>query len=208
MSTAAARLNEARKAAASCRACELWRVGTQTVFGEGRCPTSLMLVGEQPGDSEDRTGRPFVGPAGRLLEAILEEAGVERDEVYLTNTVKHFRWHMGRGTRRIHDKPGRKHVMACATWLETEIEHVSPIVLVCLGSTAAQAIIGKEFKVTTGRGEFVQTRLSGATIATLHPSAILRAKGEERTRLRDVLVADLSRAAEAARSVSGAVGRG
>jgi uracil-DNA glycosylase family 4 len=122
--------------------------------------------------------------------------------------VKHFRWHRGTGTRRIHDKPGRKHVLACAMWLETEVEHVSPTVLVCLGSTAAQAIIGKEFRITSGRGEFVQTRLSDATIATLHPSAILRAKGEERTRLHEVVVADMSRAAEAARSASAPVRRG
>src|SRR3954451_12754034 len=141
-----------REAAADCRACPLWKVGTQTVFGEGPQGAELMLVGEQPGDREDREGRPFVGPAGRLLDQALEEAGIDRTRVYVTNAVKHFKW-TARGKRRIHAKPNWSEVAACRPWLDSELEVVRPDVLVCLGATAAQALLGRTFRVTKQRGE-------------------------------------------------------
>jgi DNA polymerase len=163
-----------RQAAAGCRACDLWRRGTQTVFGEGAARAAVVLVGEQPGDQEDLQGRPFVGPAGKLLDRALEAAGLDRTKVYVTNVVKHFKWEP-RGKRRIHSKPNAAEIAACRPWLEAEVAVVKPTVIVCLGATAAQALLGKSFKVTRQRGEFVPTDLGPPALATVHPSAILRA---------------------------------
>jgi DNA polymerase len=163
-----------RDAAAECKACPLWKRGTQTVFGEGRQGSVIMFVGEQPGDQEDLAGRPFVGPAGRELDRALEEAGIDRAAVYVTNVVKHFKWEP-RGKRRIHKKPNASEITACRPWLETEIALVKPAALVCLGATAAQALLGRGFKVSTQRGERVDSPLAPIVAATIHPSAILRA---------------------------------
>ncbi len=171
-----ARLQEA---AAECRACPLWERGTQTVFGAGAHPAEVMFVGEQPGDEEDRRGLPFVGPAGRLLDRALEAAGIDRRQVYVTNIVKHFKW-VPRGKRRLHAKPNAVEIRACKPWVEAEIAVVKPKVLVCLGSTAAQALIGPEFRVTRERGAFVQSPLAPYVMATVHPSALLRASPESR----------------------------
>jgi DNA polymerase len=163
-----------RQAAAGCTACELHRLGTQTVFGEGPRGARVMLVGEQPGDREDIEGSPFVGPAGKLLDRSLEEAQIARDDVYLTNVVKHFRWE-GRGKRRIHRKPSMTHITACRPWLDAELAVVKPEVVVCLGATAAQAIAGKGFKVTERRGELIDVAgIDALVTATVHPSSILR----------------------------------
>jgi uracil-DNA glycosylase len=167
-------LPKLRQAAASCTACELYRLGTQTVFGEGPRDARVMLVGEQPGDREDLEGSPFVGPAGQLLDRSLEEAQLARDDVYLTNVVKHFRWE-GRGKRRIHRKPSMTHITACRPWLDAELAVVKPEVVVCLGATAAQAIVGKGFKVTERRGEVIDVEgIDALVTATVHPSSILR----------------------------------
>ena len=166
-----------REAARGCRACDLWRTGTQTVFGEGARRADVMLVGEQPGDQEDLTGRPFVGPAGKLLDRALEEAGLDRRQVYVTNVVKHFKWEP-RGKRRIHAKPTAAEIAACRPWLESEIAVVDPRVIVCLGATAAQALLGKAFRVTRQRGAFVPSAVGPLAMATVHPSAILRAPDE------------------------------
>jgi DNA polymerase len=184
-------LPKLRSAAASCRACPLWRTGTQTVFGEGGEHASLMVVGEQPGDREDVEGHPFVGPAGRLLDKALEATGVPRDEVYITNAVKHFKWEP-RGKRRIHAKPNAAEIGACRPWLETEIALVKPRILVCLGATAAQALLGKSFKVSKQRGEFVESSIAPLVTATVHPSSILRAPDDDARHqaMRD-FVADL-----------------
>jgi uracil-DNA glycosylase len=179
-----------RAAAADCRACPLWRTGTQTVFGEGMKKADLMLVGEQPGDKEDLAGKPFVGPAGRLLDRALGEAGIDRGNAYVTNVVKHFKWE-ARGKRRIHKKPNLDEITACRPWLEAEIGVVRPRVLVCLGATAAQALLGKQFRVTQQRGQFVESDLAEYVTATVHPSSILRAHDEEREREVAALVADL-----------------
>jgi uracil-DNA glycosylase family protein len=162
-----------REAAAGCRACPLWQTGTQTVFGEGARSAEVLFVGEQPGDREDREGRPFVGPAGRLLDEALVEAGIDRRLAYVTNVVKHFKW-VGRGKRRIHQKPNWSEIAACRPWLEAELAVVGPRVLVCLGATAAQALLGREFRVTQRRGELVDTELAPKALATVHPSSILR----------------------------------
>jgi uracil-DNA glycosylase len=167
-----------REAAASCRACPLWERGTQTVFGEGRREARVMLVGEQPGDQEDREGRPFVGPAGRLLDRALEEAGVDRALAYVTNAVKHFKWEP-RGKRRIHAKPSARELAACRPWLEAELAVVRPRVLVCLGASAAQSLLGRQFRVTQHRGEWVESELADYVTATIHPSAILRQRDDE-----------------------------
>jgi uracil-DNA glycosylase family protein len=167
-------LPKVRDAAAGCKACPLWKRGTQTVFGEGRRGSTIMFVGEQPGDQEDRTGRPFVGPAGRELDRALAEAGLDRAEVYVTNVVKHFKWEP-RGKRRIHKKPNASEIGACRPWLETEIALVKPAALVCLGATAAQALLRRDFKVSTERGDRVESPLAAIVTATIHPSAILRA---------------------------------
>ncbi|MEZ0324920.1 MAG: UdgX family uracil-DNA binding protein [Fimbriimonas sp.] len=161
------------RAAKGCQACHLWRIGTQTVFGEGPTPANLMLVGEQPGDKEDLAGHPFVGPAGRILDEALEAAGLKREEVYLTNAVKHFKW-VPKGERRLHQKPNRGEIQACHPWLEAELEIVKPKALVLLGATAAQAILGPKFKLTQNRGKFIESDLAEFLIPTLHPSAVLR----------------------------------
>jgi uracil-DNA glycosylase family protein len=180
-----------REAAADCRACPLWRTGTQTVFGEGTRRADIMLVGEQPGDREDREGQPFVGPAGGLLDRALEEAEIDRREVYVTNVVKHFKWEP-RGKRRIHKKPNASEIRACRPWLDSELRVVKPRVLVCLGATAAQALLGPKFRVTQQRGRIVESDLAEFVTATIHPSSILRAPDEQTRREEfDGLVGDL-----------------
>ena len=163
-----------QEAAAGCKGCDLWKLGTQTVFGEGQKSVGVMFVGEQPGDQEDRQGRPFVGPDGRLLDEALAEAGIDRDAAYVTNAVKHFKWEP-RGKRRIHAKPAWSELAACRPWLEAELAVVKPRVLVCLGATAAQSLLGKQFRVTKQRGEWIASRWAPRVMATVHPSAILRA---------------------------------
>jgi DNA polymerase len=170
-------LSAVRTAAAGCRACDLYKNATQTVFGEGPRRAVVMMVGEQPGDQEDLNGHPFVGPAGRLLDRALEEAGIERRLVYLTNVVKHFKWEP-RGKRRIHMKPNAAEVAACRPWLDAELGLVKPRVLVCLGAVAAQALLGRQFKVSVERGRFVESPLAPRVLATVHPSSILRARDE------------------------------
>ena len=179
-----------REAAGGCQACPLWRTATQTVFGEGAARSELMLVGEQPGDREDREGHPFVGPAGRLLDEALEEAGIDRTRAYVTNVVKHFKW-QARGKRRIHAKPAWSEIAACRPWLDAELTVVKPQVLVCLGATAAQALLGRSFRVTRERGKPVDSNLAPHVLATIHPSAILRADAETRENERTALVDDL-----------------
>jgi len=170
-----------RKAAAGCRGCRLWTIGTQTVFGEGPPTARVLIVGEQPGDAEDREGRPFVGPAGRLLDGALDAAGIDRDEVYVTNAVKHFNWEKREGTkRRIHKKPGDREVRACFPWLDAEMQLLEPEVIVCLGATAAQALLGKDFRVTQQRGRPLVTDRGATVFATVHPSAVLRAPSDAR----------------------------
>jgi len=171
-------LTELRKAAAGCKACDLWKRGTQTVFGEGAKNARLMFVGEQPGNDEDLAGKPFVGRAGKLLDAALQEAGIDRRTVYVTNVVKHFKWEP-RGKRRIHAKPNSIEISACLPWLNAELAVVKPDVLVCLGATAAQALLGKQFRVTQHRGEFIESPLAPHVMATVHPSSILRAPDDE-----------------------------
>jgi len=180
-------------AAVDCRGCDLYRNATQTVFGEGPRDADVMLVGEQPGDREDVAGRPFVGPAGALLDRALEEAGIGRDDVYVTNVVKHFKWKAAPGgKRRIHRKPDLHEVLACKPWLEAEIGQVHPSVLVLLGATAAQAIFGSAFRVTRERGTFLESPLAPAVTATVHPSSILRARDEDREREMRAFVDDLT----------------
>jgi uracil-DNA glycosylase family protein len=190
-------LPELRQAAAGCQACELWRTGTQTVFGEGARHAPLMLVGEQPGDEEDRAGKPFVGPAGRLLDSALDLAGIDRRRAYVTNAVKHFKWE-AKGKRRIHAKPSAGEVAACNPWLMAEIEVVHPHVIVCLGATAAQALLGRQFRVSRQRGEWIASSLAPRVMATVHPSSILRAPDEEARRAEmDRFVDDLKKVARA-----------
>jgi uracil-DNA glycosylase family protein len=167
-----------RDAATVCHGCDLWRTATQVVFGEGRKAADVMFVGEQPGDQEDQQGKPFVGPAGRLLDKALEEAGIDRTHVYVTNAVKHFKW-QPRGKRRIHQKPNWAEMTACKPWLEAELAVVQPRVLVALGATAAQVLLGKLFRVTKQRGEPVDSPLAEHVTATIHPSAILRAEDRD-----------------------------
>jgi len=188
-------LTEAREISKGCKACDLYLRGTQTVFGEGPSGAEIMMVGEQPGDAEDLAGHPFVGPAGKLLDRALEEAGIDRARVYVTNVVKHFKWEP-RGKRRIHAKPNAAEIGACRPWLETEITLVQPRVLVCPGATAAQALLGRAFKVTQMRGQFVESSLAPLVTATVHPSSILRAPDDEsrRQELRE-FVADLKKVA-------------
>jgi uracil-DNA glycosylase len=183
-------LKALREAAASCRGCHLWRGTTQTVFGEGRKRSRLMLVGEQPGDREDLAGKPFVGPASRELNRALETAGIERSEAYLTNVVKHFRFEE-RGGRRIHQTPKRFEVEACRPWFDEELRVVRPQALVVLGATAAKALFGTAFRVTAHRGELLDSELAEIVTATLHPSSILRGPDEDREANREALVADL-----------------
>ena len=190
-------LATARRAAAGCKACDLWERATQTVFGEGARAAPLMLVGEQPGDREDLAGRPFVGPAGRILDDALAEAGIDRERVFVSNVVKHFKWRPS-GKRRLHERPNAAEVRACRPWLDLELEIVRPDLLVCLGATAAQAIVGRGFRITEQRGEILPAVDHGPPVlATYHPSAILRARtSEDRERSMAALVADLSIAAE------------
>ncbi|HLX68889.1 MAG TPA: UdgX family uracil-DNA binding protein [Verrucomicrobiae bacterium] len=171
-------IRKLQEAARDCQACPLWKTATQTVFGEGSLHAKVVFVGEQPGNDEDLAGKPFVGPAGKLLDRALVEAGIERDEVYVTNVVKHFKWEP-EGKRRIHKKPNAGEIDACRPWLEAELEVLKPKVLVCLGATAAQALLGKEFHVSQQRGVFVESSLAEHVLATVHPSSILRAVDDE-----------------------------
>jgi DNA polymerase len=181
-----------REAAARCRGCHLWQRGTQTVFGAGPRNARVMLVGEQPGNEEDVAGAPFIGPAGRVLDRALEAVGVHRRDVYVTNVVKHFKWE-AKGRRRIHTKPSRLEITACLPWLEAELDVVKPAALVCLGATAAQALLGPKFRVTRQRGEWVRARWAPRVMATIHPSAILRAPDDEARRAEMArFVADLA----------------
>jgi len=170
-------LSAARAAAKRCRGCSLWQAATQTVFGEGPRDARVMLVGEVPGDQEDRAGRPFVGPAGKLLDRALDAAGVERRDTYVTNAVKHFKWEP-RGKRRLHRRPSPAEIDACNPWLRMEIELVHPLVIVCLGATASQALLGRGFRVTEERGKFIPSGLAPYVMATIHPSALLRLPDE------------------------------
>jgi uracil-DNA glycosylase family protein len=190
-------LAKLREAARFCRGCKLWTVGTQTVFGEGPQRARVMIVGEQPGDEEDKQGQPFVGPAGRLLDAALEEAGIDRGSVYVTNAVKHFKWERGaKSTRRIHKKPNDGEIRACRPWLDQEMKLVKPEVVVCLGATAAQALLGKTFRVTKSRGQRVSAPFADAVFATVHPSSVLRAPDSRaRAEARAAFVSDLKKVA-------------
>ena len=170
-----------REAAADCKACDLWKRGTQTVFGDGARRAEILFVGEQPGNEEDLAGKPFVGPAGRLFNDALVEAGIDRSKTYVTNIVKHFKWEP-RGKRRIHKKPNAGEIAACRPWLEAEISLVKPKVIVCLGATAAQALLGPQFKVSKQRGQFIESALAPYIMATVHPSSILRAPDDETRR--------------------------
>jgi uracil-DNA glycosylase len=185
-----ASLPKLREAAAGCTACDLYKTGTQTVFGEGTRNAEVMFVGEQPGDQEDLAGKPFVGPAGRLLDEALVDAGIDRKTVYVTNVVKHFKW-QARGNRRIHQKPNWSEIAACRPWLEAELAVVEPRVLVCLGATAAQALLDRQFRVTRERGRPVESDLAEHVIATVHPSSILRSDPETREQEYAAFVEDL-----------------
>jgi len=185
-----ASLPKLREAAAGCTACDLYKTGTQTVFGEGTRNAEVMFVGEQPGDQEDLAGKPFVGPAGRLLDEALVDAGIDRKTVYVTNVVKHFKW-QARGKRRIHQKPNWSEIAACRPWLDAELAVVEPRVLVCLGATAAQALLGRQFRVTRERGRPVESDLAAHVIATVHPSSILRSDPETREQEYAAFVEDL-----------------
>jgi uracil-DNA glycosylase len=188
-----------RLAADGCQGCDLYKFATQTVFGEGPAGADIMLVGEQPGDEEDIRGHPFVGPAGRLLDRAFEEAGIDRTTVYLTNAVKHFKW-KPQGKRRLHEKPRASEIAACEPWLRAELDLVKPKVLVCLGATAAQKLFGKDFRITKMRGVWIISPFAQKSIATYHPSAILRAPDEEtRARQYGELVSDLKMTRNAAR---------
>ncbi|RIK87266.1 MAG: uracil-DNA glycosylase [Planctomycetota bacterium] len=184
-------LKSLREAAADCRGCDLYLHATQTVFGQGPRRAQVVMVGEMPGDQEDLQGRPFVGPAGRLLDDAIAAAGLARQDVYVTNAVKHFRW-TPRGKRRLHKTPSARHVEACKPWLQAEMLVVEPRIVVCLGATAAQTLIGKQFRITQQRGEFLVTAWAQWTLATHHPSAVLRApQHEDRARMRRELIDDL-----------------
>ena len=191
-------LTEVREASRECTACHLYKRATQRVFGEGPKSAAIMLVGEQPGDSEDVAGKPFVGPAGKIMDQALEEAGIDRKQVYVTNAVKHFKWEP-RGKRRIHQKPNSREVAACRPWLEAELRLVKPKLLVCLGATAAQAIFGPSFRVTRERGKVLSSKLAPRVLATVHPSSLLR-QPDEASREREYkhFVTDLRAALRAA----------
>jgi DNA polymerase len=195
--TSYASLEQAREAAAGCRACHLHENATQTVFGEGSANAEIVFVGEQPGDQEDLAGRPFVGPAGRLLDQALEQAGIDRKLAYVTNVVKHFKW-QPRGKRRIHQKPNAAEIAACRPWLDAELTLLKPKVLVCLGATAAQALLGRQFRVSKDRGVPVESDLAPVVMATVHPSSILRS--DDREQEMAMFVEDLRRVAEALQS--------
>ncbi|HEX6425669.1 MAG TPA: UdgX family uracil-DNA binding protein [Acidimicrobiales bacterium] len=193
----AARLEAVAAEAAGCTRCDLYRRATQTVFGEGTVDARLLLVGEQPGDSEDRDGHPFVGPAGRVLEAALRDAGVDPVDVYVTNAVKHFKWEP-RGKRRIHKRPSASEIQACHTWLEQEVALVRPRVVVCLGATAARAVLGRPTTISSVRGQVLDSAGDVPVVVTIHPSAVLRARDDARAAARRGLVSDLALAHRAA----------
>ena len=190
-------------AARTCKACDLWKNATQTVFGEGSPDARIVFVGEQPGDREDLSGRPFVGPAGRLLDEALEAAGIDRKLVYVTNAVKHFKWVPdARGKRRIHKKPSYSEIAACRPWLDSELSALKPDVLVCLGATAAQALLGEEFSVMRQRGRWIESPLARHVMATVHPSSILRAiDSESRETQKQLFVSDLAKVAQIMRRI-------
>ena len=193
-------LAKLREAAADCKACDIWKTGTQTVFGEGSSDAEIVFVGEQPGDKEDLAGRPFVGPAGRVLDEALELAGIDRSLAYVTNAVKHFKW-TPRGKRRIHQKPNAAEMAACRPWLNAELDALQPKVLVALGATAAQALLGRQFRVTKQRGVPVESDLAPHVIATVHPSSILRQEtDEDREAAMKAFVDDLKVVAKLLRS--------
>ena len=193
-------LDELRAEAADCKACDLWKTGTQTVFGEGNKKAEIVFVGEQPGDKEDLAGRPFVGPAGRVLDDGLEAAGIDRSLAYVTNAVKHFKW-VARGKRRIHQKPNAAEMAACRPWLEAELAVVRPKVLVALGATAAQSLLGRQFRVTKQRGTPIESELAPHVVATVHPSSILRQETDkDRAAAMKDFVADLKVVAKLLRS--------
>jgi uracil-DNA glycosylase family protein len=196
-------IRKLQESARTCRTCDLWRNTTQTVFGEGRPTSTIMLIGEQPGNQEDLEGKPFVGPAGKLLDAALVEAGIDRSEVYVTNVVKHFKWEP-RGKRRIHQRPSSAEITACRPWLDAEMAVLRPRIIVCLGATAAQALLGRDFRVTQRRGEFLKSPLAPVMMATVHPSSILRAP-DEGTRRQELeyFVEDLKKIAKVAKQHSG-----
>ena len=185
-----------KEAASDCKACDLWENATQTVFGEGAKRAKVMFIGEQPGNDEDLKGHPFVGPAGRLLDQALEEAGIDRHQTYVTNVVKHFKWEP-RGKRRIHKKPNSTEIEACRPWLEAEIDTVRPKIIVCLGATAAQALFGKDFRVSKQRGQPIASSLADLVMATVHPSSILRATDETREEEMEQFIDDLKIVADA-----------
>jgi len=195
-------LSALKAAAADCQACDLWKRGTQTVFGEGSRRSTVLFIGEQPGNEEDLTGKPFVGPAGKLFDNALEDAGIDRKQTYVTNVVKHFKWEP-RGKRRIHSKPNSTEISACLPWLRAEIETTKPRVLVCLGATAAQALLGKSFRVSVDRGKFVPSPLAPHVLATVHPSSILRANDEDRKKELGAFIRDLEKVAEVVRKSGG-----
>lgn len=188
-------LRALRAAAAECRACPLWKLGTQTVFGDGPAKARAVFVGEQPGDQEDRAGKPFVGPAGRLLDQAMEASGIVRSEVYVTNAVKHFKWEPA-GKRRLHKKPNAREVAACRPWLDAELAVLRPDVVVALGATAAQSLMGPAFRITQRRGQRLDVPWAGAFVATMHPSAILRMRSPERDQAMKDLISDLKVVAE------------
>ena len=190
-----ASLPRLREAAEGCRACPLWKTGTQTVFGEGPARAAALFVGEQPGDQEDLEGRPFVGPAGRLFDRALTDAGIDRGRIYVTNAVKHFKW-VARGKRRIHQKPSALEVAACRPWLEAELATVRPQVLVLLGATAAQGLLGRDFRVTQRLGQRLDTEWAPVAVATVHPSSVLRGDPADRKQAYEALVEDLKVVAE------------
>jgi uracil-DNA glycosylase family protein len=188
-------LRSVEEASRRCRACDLWKTGTQTVFGEGPRAADVMFVGEQPGDQEDKVGEPFVGPAGRVLDEALADAGIDRRRVYVTNAVKHFKWR-AKGKRRIHEKPDRREVATCQHWLELELRLVKPELVVALGATAAQALLGPAFRVTKERGKLLSSPLAPRVVATVHPSSILRAPPDSRDDERTAFVKDLRKVAK------------
>lgn len=202
-------LTSLRRAARDCRACDLWKNATQTVFGEGPSTAAIMFVGEQPGDQEDLAGHPFVGPAGKLLNDALVAAGIDRDEVYVTNVVKHFKWAAAeRGRKRIHKKPRYSEIHACRPWLDSELRAVKPKVLVCLGATAAQSLLGRTFSVTRQRGQLIESELAPVAMATVHPSSILRAPDHAARELAmKEFVRDLIKAAKLMKSLAKAVSK-
>jgi len=189
-------LSSLQEAASDCKACDLWENATQTVFGEGAKRAKVIFIGEQPGNDEDLKGRPFVGPAGRILDQALDEAGIDRRQTYVTNVVKHFKWEP-RGKRRIHKKPNSTEIEACRPWLEAEIATVRPEIIVCLGATAAQALLGKEFRVSRQRGQPIPSPLAELVMATVHPSSILRAPDDTRESEMEQFIDDLKVVANA-----------